>query len=57
MRNQTRQPEVWLIAYRMSEKWVTHVGGLILVSELRKTKGFVLVTVHTGTLALSVLMR
>lgn len=38
MRNQTRQPEVWLIAYRMSEKWVTRVGGLILVSELQKNK-------------------
>lgn len=39
MKNQTRQPEVWLIAYRMSEKWVTRVRALILVSELQKTKG------------------
>lgn len=57
MKNQTRQPEVWLIAYRMSEKWVTRVGGLIFVSELQKTKGFILATEHTGTLAPSVLMR
>lgn len=42
MKNQTRQPEVWLIAYRMSEKWVTRARGLILVSELQKTKGFIL---------------
>lgn len=38
MKNQTRQPEVWLIAYRMSEKWVTRVRAPILVSELHKNK-------------------
>lgn len=57
MKNQTRQPEVWLIAYRMSEKWVTRVGGLILVSELQKTKGSMLTTVYTGTVTPSVLMQ
>lgn len=56
MKNQRRQREVWLIAYRISEKWVTRVGGLILVFELEKTKGYMLATVYTGGVTLSVLM-
>lgn len=49
MKIQSRQTEVWLSAYRMSEKWVTRVGGLILVSELKKTEGIMLIRVHTVT--------
>lgn len=55
MKNLRRQPEVWLIAYRMSEKWVTRVGRLIPVSELEKTKGFMYATVYTGGVTLAAL--
>lgn len=49
MKTQARQLEVWLITYRMSEKWVTRVGGLCLSH--KKTQGFKLATVNirTGT--------
>lgn len=49
MKTPARQLEVWLITYRMSEKWVTRVGGLCL--SYKKTQGFKLATVNmrTGT--------
>lgn len=54
MKNQTRQPEVWLIAYRMSEKWVTRVGALIFVSDSQKNKRIHAVhSVHRGRDSLS----
>lgn len=37
-----RQREVWLIAYRMSEKWVTREGGLY------KKKKFMPARIYTG---------
>lgn len=41
MKNATRQPEAGLMACRMSDKWVTHVEALILMSDLQKTKGVI----------------
>lgn len=45
---------MWLIAYRMSEKWVTRVGALIFVSDSQKNKRIHAVhSVHGGRDSLS----